>query len=344
MTSKILAASLIAFLAATAATAQSDKIHLLNGTTVTGAEVVGFDVRSLRYKRSGSTESVASDQVAKIELAKFKKVYARGERDPGLMLTLAREQLAAKEEVLAQLGFVNCARQYFDQDSPSDAVAALNELQAAFPEGGTIPDVYRLKFEYYLSTGAKGAANALKVAKKYESDAIDGAWPSGFAAEATFFQALSEQMTPADYQSKLRGIVDQARSSNIVVSNRANVELAHSLRKEKKGDEAKRIYDLIIKKEGVDDSARAGAYLGLGLSLLEGGDKEQAKEALLMFLRVRLETRDSWPSLQAEALFHSIAAARKWGGPEYVYIIGRCRGVLFNEFPNSEWTTTLKQR
>jgi predicted negative regulator of RcsB-dependent stress response len=344
MTSKILAASLIAFVAATAATAQSDKIHLLNGTVVTGAQVVSYDVRNVRYKRGGSTESVESDQVAKIELGQFKKIYARGDRDPGLMLTLAREQLAAKEPVLAQLGLLNAARQYFDQDSPNDAMAALNELQKEFPEGGVLPDTYRLKFEYYLGTGTKGMGNALKVAKKYESDAIGGAWPPGFTVEATFFQALAEQSSPADYQSKLRAIVSQARSSNTVVANRADVELAHSLRKDKKEDEAKRIYDTIIKKEKVDDSSRAGAYLGLGQLLLAGGDKEEAKQALLLFLRVRLETREAWPSLQAEALYHSINAARKWGGPEHLYIISRCRSYLFSEYPNSEWTNELKQR
>lgn len=343
MTSKFLAASLIALVTVNAVTAQSDKIHLLDGTVVTGAKVVEYTVRNLRYKRSGSTESVSSDQVAKLELGAFKKVFARGDRDPGMMLTLSREQLAAKNAVLSQMGFVAAAGLFFDQDSPAEAVATLNELQKAFPEGGTVPDVYRLKFEYYIGTGQKGISSALKVAKKYENDAIGGAWPSGFLVQANFFQALAEQSSPADYQSKLRSIVTSARSSNLVVSNRANIELAHSLRKDKKFDEAKRIYDNIAKKDSADDTSRAGAYLGLGGILMETGTKEEAKQALLYFLRVRLETRDAWPSLQAEALFSSIAAARKWGGPEYLYIIGRCRGVLFSEFKNSSWTQQLKR-
>ena len=37
-------------------------------------------------------------------------------------------------------------------------------------------------------------------------------------------------------------------------------------------------------------------------------------------------------------------AARKWQGPEYRYIVGRCRGMLFNEFPNSEWAKLAKSR
>ena len=343
MTSKILAASLIALVAATSATAQTDKITLLGGAVIEDAKVIEFTVRSLRYKRSGSTESVDSDQVAKIKLANFDKVYARGLDDADLMLTLAREQLAAKNDVMSQLGFVGCAERFLDQGSPANAVSALNELQKVFPEGGTIPDVYRLKFEYYLGTGAKGLGNALNVAKKYESDAIGGAWPGGFAVEASFFQVLASQASPAEYQAKLRSVVTQARSSNAVVANRANIELAHSLRRDKKVDEAKRIYDTIVKKEGVDDSSRAGAYLGLGYLLTGGEGKEQAKKGLLMFLRVGLETRDAWASLHAEALYSSIGAARKWGGPESLYIMGRCRRMLMADFPNSDWAKQLKR-
>jgi hypothetical protein len=343
MTSKILVASLIAFVAATSANAQTDKLTLIGGSVIEDAKVVEFTVRTLRYKRSGSTESVESDQVAKIELANFDKVYARGLDDADLMLTLAREQLAAKNMVMSQLGFVGCAQRFFDQGSPANAVNALNELQKAFPEGGTVPDVYRLKFEYYLSTGAKGQSSALKVAQKYESSAIGGAWPGGFSVEASFFQVLASKALPAEYQTKLRSVVTKARSVNAVVANRANIELAHSLRRDNKAEEAKRIYDTIAKKEGVDDSSRAGAYLGLGHLLAGQGGKEEAKKGLLMFLRVRLETRDAWPMQHAEALYSSIGAARKWGGPEYLYIMGRCRRVLMADFPSSEWAQQLKR-
>ena len=342
MTSKILAASLIALVAATTATAQSDKVTLHNGTVMKAIKVISFDVRNLRYKRGGSTESVASDQVAKVELGAFNKVYARGLREPGIMLTMAREQLAAKDELMAQLGFVGAANTFFDFGSPAEAVSALNELHKALPEAGSVPDVHRMKFEYYLGTGAQGAGNALKVAKKYESDAIGGAWPSGYSVEAKYFQAISTPATPPEYQAKLRGIVSSARATNPVVGHRANVELAHSLRKTKKVDEAKRIYDDIVKRDNVDQTSRAGAYLGLGQIMFNTGDKEQAREALLMFLRVRLETREAWPSLQADALYSSMQAARKWDGPESNYIRSRCRRMLLSEFPNSEWAKQAK--
>ena len=342
MTAKILAASLLTLLAAAAATAQSDKLHLVNGSVIEKCKVTGYGIRSVRYDRGSGNESVETDRVAKVELGKFKTVYARGLKDAAMMLTLAREQVEAKASVMAQLGLVGAANGFLDEGDPAQAVATLNELAKAFPEGGALPEVYRLKFEYYMGAGSP---DAFKVAKKYEQDAIGGAWPDGFAVEAAFFQALSEKSSPADFQRKLKSLVGRARSTNPVVAGRANIELAHSMRKTGSVDEARRIYEDIVNKEAADDSARAGAYLGLGLIDLEGeGGKEAARKALLMFLRVRLETADAWPSLQAEALYHASQAARKWQGPEYRYIVGRCRGMLFNDFPNSEWAKLAKSR
>ena len=345
MTSKFFVAVMFAAVAAAAVTAQSDRIVLLNGTKIEGAKVTGWDIRTLRYSKGGNSESVTSDQVAKVELGKFKEVYARGLRDADLMLTLAREQLEAGNEVMAQLGFVGAAARYFDSDRAPEAVNTLNELEQALPEAGVLPEVYRQKFEYYMGLGGKGASNALVVAKKYERDAIGGAWPNGFAVEASFFQVLSEEASAPEFQNKLRSVVGRARTTNVIVANRANVELAHSLRKTGDAEGAKRIYEEIVGRDSVDESSRAGAFLGLGMILMNEGaaDKAKYKQALLMFLRVRLETKNAWPSLHAEALYQAIQAAGKWGGPEYRYIMGRCRGVLLSEFKGSEWAERIRQ-
>ena len=160
MTSKILAASLMFAAVAASAAAQSDKIHLLNGSTVANVRVTDWDIRSLRYQKGGNTESVQSDQVAKVELASFKTTYARGMRDPGLMLTLAKEQLGEKNMVLAQLGFVGASAQFFDEGQAAEAVSALDDLQKSIPEAGVLPEVFRQKFEYYMGLGGKGQSSA----------------------------------------------------------------------------------------------------------------------------------------------------------------------------------------
>lgn len=347
MTSRILAAGAIAALVASSVAAQDDKITLMNGTVVTGVRVTAFDIRSLRYTKSGTNESVPSDQVAKVELGKFNDTYRRGLRDPDLMLTVAREQLAEKNPLLAQFGFVGAAAQFFDAggDGPGKAVGALDELAKGIPEAGVLPEVYRQKFEYYMGLGAKGLNSAATVAKKYQTDATGGAWPAGFAVEAEFFVALSDRKDVKDFQAKLRGIIGRASAINPVAASRASVELAHSLRDSKELDEALRLYEEVAKKDLVDSSSRAGAYLGIGRITLEraaAGDKDAFKKAMLLFLRVRLETKDAWPSLHAEALYHAILAADKWRGPEYTLVMARCRNTLTSEFAGTEWAERAK--
>ena len=343
MTSRFLAASLLVALAALPAFAQ-DRVTLLNGTVMTDGKVKSFDVRKLVFTKGNSDETVSTDQIAKVELGKFKDAFARGLRDPGVMLTMAKEHLGDKSLLLAQFAFVSAATQFFDDDKPVDAVGALDEMVKGIPEAGLLPDVYRLKFEFYMGTG-KGARDAASVAKKYASDALSGAWPGGLAIEAEFFTILAETGQPKEYQAKLRSIISKAGGTNPLVSSRASVELGHSLRETKDVEGATKLYDEVLRKDGSDQSARAGALLGLGKITYEaaGTDKEAFKKALLMFLRVRLETKDAWASLQSEALYYASVAAPKWGGPESGLINGRCRNILFTEFGATEWAQRAKE-
>lgn len=348
MKSRISAASLLALAWALPVTAQEDLVFKVDGTKLADVRVVSFDVRNLRYTKGGNTDTLASDQVAKVDLAKFKEVYRRGLKDPDLMLTVARDQLQANNALMAQMGLVGASAQFFDSDQAPKAVAALDELQKSIPEAGVLPEVFRQKFEYYIGLGAKGAPSAMTVAKKYQAEAIGGAWPAGFSTEAEFFLAMAERASggnPKDYQGKLRAVIGKAGGNSPMIANRANVQLAHSLRETKDVDGARRIYEDLAKRDNVDTSSRAGAFLGLGHLLLDEGtseNKDLFKQALLMFLRVRLETRDAWPSLQAEALYHAVLAADKWRGPEYQYIMSGCRRSLFADFPGSEWTQRAK--
>jgi hypothetical protein len=327
---------------------QDDRILLANGSKIEGVRVTGYDIRELRYAKGSANESVSTDQIAKVELGKFRDVYARGIKNADLMLTVAREQMEGKNEVMAQLGFVGASARFFDTDRAQEAVGCLDELQKLLPEAGVVPEVYRQKFEYYMGLGGKGAQSALAVAKKYQSSAVGGAWPTGFSVEAEFFLALAERAgggNPAEYQTKLKGVISRAGSANPTIMNRANIELAHSLREGKDKDGARRLYEEVLKRDSVDDSSRAGAFVGMGMLLLDEAtaeNREAAKKALLMFLRVRLETREAWPSLQAEALYHAILAADKWRGNEYQTIMARCRGVLFAEFAGTEWEQRAK--
>lgn len=343
MTFRFLAAPLFAALAASVV-AQDDRVVLTNGSVVQGVKVNAFDIRNLRYNKGGANETVSTDQVAKIELAKFRDVYARGLADPDLMLTVAREQLGEKNALMAQLGFVGAAAQFFDGNDANKAIGALEEMQKGIPEAGVLPEVYRQKFEYYSGLGQKGAQSAALTAKKYQADATSGAWPTGLALEAEFFVILSERKDPKDYQNKLRAIATKAAGSNPIVANRANIQLANSMRETKDPDGAMKIYEDLANKEGVDPSSRAGAWIGVGKVVFDkapAGDKAAFQKALLAFLRARTE-KGAWPSLTAEALYHAMLAAEKWKGPEYTLVMSRCKRDLLSDYSGSEWAERAK--
>jgi hypothetical protein len=249
MTKSLLAVCLTTLwigLFAGAVAAQDDRIFLVNGTKVDGVKVTSWDIRDLRYTKGSTPQSVATDQVAKVELARFKDTYRRGERNADLMLTVAREQQKEGNPVLAQLGFVGASARFFDSGRPQEAVGALDELEKGMPEAGVLPEVYRQKFEYYMGLGAKGAQSAMTVAKKYQAAAVGGAWPAGLAVEAEFFLALAERVgggNPTEYQNRLRSVIGKAGGTNRTIQNRANVQLAHSLRDQNDKPGARKIYE-----------------------------------------------------------------------------------------------------
>jgi hypothetical protein len=187
-----------------------------------------------------------------------------------------------------------------------------------------------------MSQGAKGMANAQALAKKFAQDATAKGWASA-ALEGQYMEVLTSKKAPKEFQAALRGVI-ATLGGNPVLSSRANVELANSLREGKAFGEAAKLYETVA-EETKDVNARAGAVLGLGKVAFEqaGDDKEAYKKALLLFLRVRLESKDAWPGLQADALYHAVLAADKWRGPEFNLIMARCRNQLLSQYGNSEW-------
>jgi hypothetical protein len=334
--------------------AQDDTVHLASGDVVAKVKVEDWSIRELTYRKDGTTQKASTDQVAKIELEKFAEVYRRGiaGSDPDYFLATAREQQKEKKDLMSQLGYVEAARLFFQQGKEANAGAALQEMADAFPQGGLLPELYRMKFETYMGRGDDaGYRNAGLVAEKFRSEAVTNAWPQGLALEAEFFKALAEGATGGDaaaFQTKMRQIVGSAGGVNPRLAGRANVQLADSMRRTGDADGAERLYTSILDRASSDENSRAGAYLGLGLIAMgKAGDSSDAdlyKKALLLFLRVHLETGEAWDSLQAEALYNGMDAAQKWRGEDYRVIASRCRYILVNDFGHTAWAERARAR
>lgn len=333
--------------------AAQDRIHLVSGAVIENARVQSFDINQLRYAAKGATETMSSDKVARLEMEKFADVYKRGisSNDPGQFVVVAKDKDRVKDATLAQLGLVKAANLFMDQGQEAQAFAVLDELQKEYPTGGLVPEVFRLKMEYYLSKGPDGARNANIVATKYVTEATTGAWPQGFLYEGEFFKILADgaggAIDPQTFQARLRDQLPKVQGTYPVLASRISVQMAHSMREHGNPDGARKIYEEILTKDAVDANSRAGAYLGLGqlrMTSADASNKDAYKEALLLFLRVRLETKECWPSLQAEALYNSILAAEKWQGEDWRYVKGKCLFLLANEYPNTEWAARAKAK
>lgn len=330
-----------------------DTLVLTDGKRIEDARIQSFDIRELKYQKGGSSQTVASDKVDSIELGKFADTYRRGlaARDPDLMVTTVRDQVTQKNKLMAQLGYVAAARMFFQNGDAPKAAAALDELEKSVPEAGVLPEVYRLKFHHYMSLGDKGALqNAGIVAKKMQNEAVTNAWPNGFAIEGELYSAMVENAQGGDaraFQTKMREIVGKSLGNYPNLVNTANIALANSLRLNKDTAGAAKLYQEIVAKDSADDGARGGAYLGLGLMRMAEGDaanRDPFRDALMMFLRVRLETKKAGPGLQAEALYNAMLAAEKWGGEEWRLIASRCKWYLINEYAGTEWADRARSR
>ncbi|MBL8753198.1 MAG: hypothetical protein JNK15_07845 [Planctomycetes bacterium] len=315
--------------------AQGDTVTLDDGTVYADVRVVAFDVQALKFVRANVPDQVASDRVARVELAKVHELLAAAPDVAGV-LAMAREQAAAKNPLVAQMLFAAAA----GRSQGAAAVAVWEELATALPAAGLTPEAFRRRFAFQLGLGGKGQATAAAVAKKYLAEAIRGVWPAGFALEAEFLLALAERGNARVFQGKLRTLIDKTATVAPVVHDRARVELAHMLAASKEGvDEARGIFDSLATRDGVDATARGGAWLGLGrLGLAAAGDDKNAlRKAMLAFLRVGVECADAWPNVRAEALCGAITAAQRWRGPDHARVVANCRAALRADFAGTEW-------
>jgi hypothetical protein len=315
--------------------AQADTVVLVDGTVHSDVRVVGFDVQLLKFVRANVQDQVASDRVARVRLAKVDELLAVS-ADPARILAQAREQTAAKNGLVAQQLFAAAA----ERSTGAAAAAVWAELTTALPTAGLVPEAYRQRFAFQLGLGSKGLVGGAAVAKKYLAEAIRGVWPAGFALEAEFLLALAERGNARVFQGKLRTLADKTADVAPVVHDRVRVELAHGLSLGQDGsEEARRIYESLATRDGVDATARGGAWLGLGrLGLAAAGDDKNAmKKAMVAFLRVGIECREAWPNVRAEALCGAITAAERWRGPDHARVVANCRAALAAEFAGTEW-------
>lgn len=322
--------------------AQDDEITWDDGTK-TKCDIVRFDAKTIEFKIRNQRKSEPAHRVRKIRVKKLLDDIYNRSTTPEEYLTVADEQLKAKNQLAASWGYWRAAQLFLDDDKTGSAVSALDLLDKNLPNSPWTPKLFEVKFRHYLSTylsdtrKKKMLADAGKVAETYESEAIKRNWSRGYEHQAKLFMAMAEAASGKAQkdaiESKLKTIIGDTDGTAAFVFKEARVFLADFYRQS--GDAAKAVkeYEGLLEQPGLTPDVLARIHLGLGYIAYEKGvtekDKEAFHRAYLSFLRVYVLAKDAHPEVVAEALYQGAQAAEAWGGmPTSKAEAARLRGRL----------------
>jgi hypothetical protein len=326
--------------------AQKDRIQLVDGKVIADCTVTAYDIRKIEYRAKGSTETVESDQVAEVVVAKVKDTFKRAYASitdpnvPGMFVEIAD---ATKDAFLAQFGYAEAARLLIEAGSYSDAFTVLEQLATKHPDSGFVPMLYRAKLDYYISQGSGKASDAASVARKYDEAASAQGYPRGFQLEARYYGLMAQGLAGSSDAGKLRrdfATLAGEASEYANVANRCRLVMAEIDQQSGKTEDAENLLRDLIGKAYLEPQVRASALRSIGdVEFAKGtsGDVEPYKRALLAYLRVWVEAGKSAPGVAAEALFKGAQAAEKWRGEDYQRIAARLRYTLKRDYADSEW-------
>ncbi len=139
-----------------------------------------------------------------------------------------------------------------------------------------------------------------------------------------------KEIKPAEARNTFEKMLVKVKGSYPDLTNRLNLEVAYSSLLGGKVEEARQLFDAIIKSKSADDGTLARAYLGRGHTWFRQGtcSVEEAKKGLSDFMRVPILFPKSAPSIQIEALEQADKAYGKWNGDNAKVNRARIRGRL----------------
>lgn len=330
-----------------------DSITWVDGTKLNNTRVQSFSLKEIKFVGKSGVESKPAEQVASIRRAKSREEFKAGygNNNPTDFVTAAKK-IAKSNPEIAQDGYIEAARLLLStgkEDDAKEAFAVLSELAEVVPTTGYMADVYRLRIDYYLSGSADEAKNAFTAAENYEKQATTQAWPDHYLNDAAYYKVIAKaaggKTAPAALLTDLKGLLVKSEATPLV-ANKINAQIGHCLLKDKKLDDAKKIFESLIDKAGVERQTLGMALLGLGHVFLEMGDPTKLdpyRHALLTFLKVWAETPEAGNEIVAEALYFAAEAARKSQEKDAGTIVGRLESMLRNnaDYRDTRYGRTL---
>ncbi len=327
---------------------QEDTIHWIDGTVLEGVRVTDFTVFEIKWQARGAAESKSADQVRRVDIKRVNEAYKRAFSAPlseqvGQFLLEAEKRAKAKD-FLAQFGFQEAANRLLENAEWNEGFQTLEKMVAAIPDAGLLPELYRQKLAYYLGRGKEAAKEAQTVAKKYTQQVTSQSLPKGFAVEAEYYELMADVaagMSDGDFATRLQALMGRAEGVQPMIANRVRLQIARIAQNTGKVDDARRIYDELLRKPAaLDQDTHALALVGTGHLHFKAADATNLaayRAAMMAYLRAYVLCPEADDETKAEALYHAAQAAERWKGADARLIQGRTRAVLRRDFAETTW-------
>ena len=336
-------------LASLARAQSTDTITLVDGTKIQGVKLTWMDVREVRYKVRSSEKSIEREKVHSLDIQQAK---ARGK------LRKALKAVASEDWAEAFPAFMEAAKsakrskalagflpQYamwrafeiaIDHGTMEDRKDILSQLLKEYPETFYLPQIweYRIRMAYKKAGADRKKLTAIKgLVAKYLEEAKN--WGSTRAE----LEAELEGIQAGEAKKALSKLLGRAEADYPDLANRLKLQLAGAVLRSGKLEEARKMFDAIIKSGVADPLTLARAYLGRGHTWFRKPSRtpEDSEKALLDYMRVATLFPKLDYDLTAEALYFAIESYKSWGGPDLQANVRRLIRRLRGRYRDSTW-------
>lgn len=339
--------------------AQTDTIYLVDGEKIDRVKVEDYTYEKVTYKSGRLAETKPRERVLRIEY---------GQRPVAKLFDIARKQTVDEEFNDAFVSWVDAA----DKAEKSKTLApfaqvALWEAFEIAKRVGVAADRLRILDRLEKTNGGKSAywpqIWAYKLEKTRESAGNDRAKLENYKALVEDYKnfigekGLSErykleaqlyaidartrlvELKPEEAKTQLERLLPQAESNYPDLANRINLSIALAVLGTGQYDDAQKLFSTIVDSKVADDTTKAHALVGRGHSWLRrsGVTPEQARSALLDYMRVAILYDKSGDEIVGEALYHAILAYDRWNGVDKDTAKRRLRTRLKLNYASSSW-------
>lgn len=339
--------------------AQTDTIHLINGDKIEKVRVENYDYMKVTFKSGRISETKDRELVARIDF---------GQKTVRKLFDIARKQTASEEYNDAYVSWLEAAdkAEKSKRLMPFAQVALYKAFEIAKRVGESgdrmkiigrlektndgksayLPQIWAFKLDVTRDTAGNDRAkleNYKALCKDYANFVGEKGLGNRYKLEAQLYSIDARtrlvELKPADAKAELERILPQVESSYPDLAGRINLSIALSVLAGGKFDEAKKLFSSIIDSRAADGSTKAQALVGRGHTWLRrsGVSPEQARSALLDYMRVAILHEEAGTEIVGEALYHAVLAYDRWNGVDKDMAKRRLRTRLKLNYADSSW-------